>query len=59
MLGLTLKYNPKSSTFLTFTSGQHQGALAHAVVIVHVFGAEVCSMDHQTALTAGCPTVAL
>lgn len=45
--------------FLSLTSSQHQSALAHAVVIVHVFGAEVCSMDHQAALPACCPTVAL
>lgn len=58
-LTLILKYNPNSTRFLALTSGQHQGTLAHAVVIVHVFGAEVCSMDDQTALPACCPAVAL
>lgn len=27
------------------TTSKHEGTLAHAVVIVHVFGAEVCSVD--------------
>lgn len=44
---------------MSLTSGQHQGAFAHAVVVVHVFGAKVCSVDHQTALSARRPTVAL
>ena len=41
------------------TSGEHEGTLAHAVVVVHVLGAEVCSVDHQAALSARRPTVAL
>ena len=40
------------------TTGQHEGAFTHAVVIVHVLGTEVCSMDDQTALPARSPTVA-
>lgn len=39
------------------TASEHEGALAHAVVIVHVLGAEVGSVDHQTALSAGRPAV--
>lgn len=41
------------------TTSQHEGTLAHAVVIVHVLGTEVCSMDDQAALSARSPTVAL
>lgn len=41
------------------TPSEHEGTLAHAVVIVHVLGAEVCSMDYQAALSACGPTVAL
>lgn len=40
------------------TTSEHEGTLAHAVVIVHVLGAEVCSMDYKTALSACRPTVA-
>lgn len=41
------------------TPSEHEGTLAHAVVVVHVLGAEVCSVDYQTALSACSPTVAL
>lgn len=40
------------------TTSKHEGTLAHAVVIVHVLGAEVCSVDYETALSACSPTVA-
>lgn len=40
------------------TAGQHEGTLAHAVVVVHVLGAEVCAVDDQAALPARSPTVA-
>ena len=28
------------------TTSEHESALAHAVVVVHVFGAEICPVDH-------------
>lgn len=40
------------------TAREHEGALAHAVVVVHVLGAEVGAVDHQAALPARRPTVA-
>lgn len=40
------------------TASEHEGTLAHAVVIVHVLGAEVCSVDYKAALSACSPTVA-
>lgn len=43
---------------VALTAGQHEGTLAHAVVVVHVLGTEVCSVDDQAALSARSPTVA-
>lgn len=40
------------------TARQHERTLAHAVVVVHVLGAEVSAVDHQAALPARCPAVA-
>lgn len=40
------------------TARQHQSALAGAVVVVLIFGAEIGSMDHQAALLPCRPTVA-
>lgn len=47
-----------SAGFTALTTSQHEGTFAHAVIIVHVLGTEVCSMDDQTALSARSPTVA-
>lgn len=35
---------------VALTTRQHERALAHAVVVVHVLGAEVGAVDHQAAL---------
>lgn len=40
------------------TTRQHERTLAHAVVVVHVLGAEVGAVDHQAALPSGRPAVA-
>lgn len=53
------RYNITLSGWAALTPSEHEGTLAHAVVIVHILGAEVCSMNHQTALSARSPTVAL
>lgn len=44
---------------LRLTPAEHQRTLARAVVVVHVFSAEVGAVDGQTALSARRPAVAL
>lgn len=51
-------YPNYTHVFAALTPSEHEGALAEAVVIVHVLGAEVGSVYHQTALSACRPTVA-
>lgn len=46
------------SSGFALTARQHERTLAHAVVVVHVLGAEVGAVDHQAALPARRPTVA-
>lgn len=46
------------ASLAALTAGQHEGTLAHAVVVVHVLGTEVGAVDDQAALSARRPTVA-
>lgn len=52
-LGVNVDFN------LRHTPGEHESTFADAVVVVHILGTEVCSVDDQAALSACRSTVTL